>query len=408
MDNKIFATALGITKPWFIENLSFDAEKQLLSVHIDFNKGSRFSYPEVAGDHPLYDSRIKRYRHLNFFQHECYLEVRVPRVKLPDGHIVLIDPPWAGKLSGFTLLFEALILALCREMPFAAVARLVGLSWHRVHAICTRYVDLALAQADLTELRRIAIDETSRHRGQDYITVVADADARKVIFVDAGHGAGTIANFAAELLLHGSDPNCIESACIDMSPAYIRGVTDYLPNAQITFDKFHVIANASKALDRMRVIEQRTDASLKGLRWALLKDRNSLNAEQRSDLDALVIEVVSKRTARAWVYREQLRAILNRKQIHVVRRMLHQWCTNVNRSRVEPMKKVAAMIRGHMEGIVQMARSRQTNGFIEALNGLFQAAKRKARGYGRLITMRTVLFLIAGKLNFAKINPHAA
>ena len=408
MDNKIFATALGITKPWFIENLNFDAEKQLLSVHIDFNKGSRFSYPEVAGDHPLYDSRIKRYRHLNFFQHECYLEVRVPRVKLPDGHIVLIDPPWAGKLSGFTLLFEALILALCREMPFAAVARLVGLSWHRVHAICTRYVDLALAQADLTELRRIAIDETSRHRGQDYITVVADADARKVIFVDAGHGAGTIANFAAELLLHGSDPNCIESACIDMSPAYIRGVTDYLPNAQITFDKFHVIANASKALDRMRVIEQRTDASLKGLRWALLKDRNSLNAEQRSDLDALVIEVVSKRTARAWVYREQLRAILNRKQIHVVRRMLHQWCTNVNRSRVEPMKKVAAMIRGHMEGIVQMARSRQTNGFIEALNGLFQAAKRKARGYGRLITMRTVLFLIAGKLNFAKINSHAA
>jgi transposase len=66
------------------------------------------------------------------------------------------------------------------------------------------------------------------------------------------------------------------------------------------------------------------------------------------------------------------------------------------------------MIRNHMEGIVQMARSRQTNGFIEALNGLFQAAKRKARGYGRLITMRTVLFLIAGKLDFAEINPHAA
>ena len=259
-------------------------------------------------------------------------------------------------------------------------------------------------------MKSIAIDETSRHRGQDYITVFADADERKVIFVDEGHGSGTIANFATELLLHGSGPDRIESACIDMSPAYIRGVTDYLPNAKITFDKFHIIANASTALDRMRVIEQRTDASLKvkGLRWALLRDRNNLNPQQRADLDALVIEVVSKRTARAWVYREQLRAILNRKQIHVVRRMLHQWCTNVNRSKVEPMKKVAAMIRNHMEGIVQMARSRQTNGFIEALNGLFQAAKRKARGYGRLITMRTVLFLIAGKLNFAKINPHAA
>jgi transposase len=222
MDNNIFAAALGINEPWFIENLSFDADKQLLSVHIDFNKGSRFSCPEMAGDHPLYDSRIKRYRHLNFFQHECYLEVRVPRVKLPDGHIVLIDPPWAGKLSGFTLLFEALILALCQQMTFAGVAQLVGLSWHRVHAICTHYVDLALAQADLSELKSIAIDETSRHRGQDYITVVADADERKVIFVDEGHGSGTIANFATELLLHGSGPDRIESACIDMSPAYIR------------------------------------------------------------------------------------------------------------------------------------------------------------------------------------------
>ena len=407
MDNNIFAAALGITDPWVIENLSFDAEKQLLSVHIDFKKGTRFSCPEVEGAHPVYDSRIKRYRHLSFFQHECYLEVRVPRVKLPDGSTVLIEPPWAGKLSGFTLLFEALILTLCREMPFAVVARLVGLSWHRVHAICTCYVDLALEQADFSELKRVAIDETSRYKGQDYITIVADADERKVIFVDEGHGAGTIANFAAELPLHGSDPNCIESASIDMSPAYIRGVTDYLPNADITFDKFHVIANASKALDRMRVIEQRSDASLKGLRWTLLRDRSKLNAEQRRDLDALISEVVSKRSARAWLYREHLRAILNRKQIHVMRRMLHQWCTNVNRSKVEPMKKVAAMIRSHMDGIVQMARSRQTNGFIEALNGLFQTAKRRARGYGRLSTIRTVLFLIAGKLNFAEINPHA-
>jgi len=273
MDNAIFATALGITKPWFVDNLSFDTSKQLLTIRIDFEKGSQFSCPQTEGAHPVYDSRTKRYRHLNFFQHECYLEVRVPRVKLPDGHITLIEPPWAGKLSGFTLLYEALILALCREMTFAAVARLVDMSWHQVHSMCTRYVDLALEQADLSELRRVAIDETSRHKGQDYITVVADADERKVIFVDEGHGAETIAHFAAELLLHGSDPGRIESASIDMSPAYIRGVTDYLPNADITFDKFHVIANASKALDRMRVIERRTDASLKGLRWALLRDR---------------------------------------------------------------------------------------------------------------------------------------
>jgi transposase len=113
-----------------------------------------------------------------------------------------------------------------------------------------------------------------------------------------------------------------------------------------------------------------------------------------------------KRTARAWQYREDLREILNRKQINVVRDMLRQWCTNVMRSKVEPMKAVVRTIRSHFEGVVAWARSRMTNGFLE--NGLFLAAKRKARGYRRLSTIRTIIFLIAGKLDFRPLNPHAA
>lgn len=88
--------------------------------------------------------------------------------------------------------------------------------------------------------------------------------------------------------------------------------------------------------------------------------------------------------------------------------MLTQWATCVMRSRVEPMKEVAKLIRNHLEGIVAWAQTRATNGFLEALNGLFQAAKRKARGYGRLSTIRTVIFLLAGKLDFSKLNPHVA
>ena len=144
------------------------------------------------------------------------------------------------------------------------------------------------------------------------------------------------------------------------------------------------------------------------MRWTLLKDRDRLSAEARADLDNLIAQAASKRTARAWLYREHLRDILDRKQINVVTAMLGQWCTNVMRSRVAPMKEVARMIRTHFDGIVAWTQTRQTNGFIEALNGLFQAAKRKARGYTRLATMRTVLFLIAGKLDFTPFNPHAA
>jgi transposase len=103
-----------------------------------------------------------------------------------------------------------------------------------------------------------------------------------------------------------------------------------------------------------------------------------------------------------------LRDTLDRKQINVVPTLRWQWCTNVMRSRVEPMKEVAQMIRRHFDGIVAWTQTRQTNGFLEAINGLFQAAKRRARGYASFTTMRTVLFLIAGKLNFTSINPYAA
>lgn len=408
MSAKLFATALGIAEPWFVQGVDFDAAKKTLTIGIDFVAGSRFAVPGVEGLHPVHDTVSKRYRHLNFFQHECYLEVRMPRVRLPDGKVRLVEPAWAGKLPGFTLLFEALIVALCREMPFATVARLVNLSWHRVAAICRRYVDLALAEADFSAVAHLAVDETARAKGHDYVTLFADTDERRVLFVAEGRGADTVAAFADDLLAHGGSPNAIESVSIDMSPAFIKGVSESLPAARITYDKFHVIAHASQAVDKTRRIEQKTDPSLKGLRWTLLKDREKLTPSAQADLDALAKQVTTKRTARAWLYREQLRDILERKHINVVRRMLAQWCSNVMRSKVEPMKAVAKLIRNHMEGIVAWTQTRQTNGFLEAINGLFQAAKRKARGYKRFSTIRTVIFLIAGKLDFSRFNPHAA
>lgn len=408
MQGQLFEAALGITKPWSVKGVDFDAARKVLTISIDFVVGTRFPAAGVAGVHPVHDTQIKRLRHLNFFQHECFLEVRTPRVKLPDGRVVLVEPDWFGKLAGFTLLFEALVLAMAQQMTFSAVARLVGESWHRVHAICSRYVDLALAEADLSAVRAVAIDETSSRRGHNYLTIAADMDERKVVFVTEGKDAKTVAAFAEYLAEHKGAPDQVNSVSIDMSAAFIKGVTVHLPEARITFDKFHVVAHASTALDQARRLEQRTDPSLKGLRWTLLKDRARLSDAARADLDALIAQAATKRTARAWLYREHLREILDRKQINVVSAMLRQWCTNVLRSKVEPMKDVARMIRKHCDGIVAWTQTRQTNGFIEALNGLFQAAKRKARGYTRFDTMRTVLFLIAGKLDFASFNPHAA
>lgn len=320
MSEKLFETALGIAEPWCVADVELDAPARTLTIRIDFISGSRFAVEGEAGTHPVHDTVSKRYRHLNFFQHECYLEVRVPRVKLPDWAVRQIEPIWAGKLSGFTLLFEVLMRA--RAMPFAAVARLVGeagTGWRRSASV------------------------TSSWRWPRPISL------------------------RCAVLPSTRPPEAIELVSLDMSPAFI-----------------------------------------KGLRWKLLRDYHSLNAASRVEIDGLLACLNTRCTARAWVYREPLREILDRKQINVVSRLLKHWCTNVMRSRVEPMKEVAQMIRNHFDDIVAWAQACQTNGFLEALNGLFQSAKRKARGYGRFSTIRTVIFLIAGKLDFSKLNPHVA
>ena len=407
MTAKLFETALGIAEPWSVASVDFDEATKVLTISIDFLPGSRFPVSDHEGVHPVHDTVSKTYRHLSFFQHECHLRVRTPRVKLPNGSVRLVEADFAGRLSGFTLLFEAMILMLAQQMPFAAVARIVGESAHRVMAVCERYVEIALGLADFSEVKALAIDETSRARGHDYITLAADALERRVLFVTEGRDAQTIKALATDLADHGCPPGQIDAVSIDMSPAFIKGVSEELPNARITFDKFHVIWHASTAVDKMRRIEQRTDKSLKGMRWSLLKDRSRLKPEAAADLDALIARLTTVRTARAWLYKEQLREILDRKQINVVRGMLEHWCICVMRSKVEPMKEVAALVRRHMEGIVAWAQTRQTNGFLEALNGLFQAAKRRARGFIRLSTIKTVIFLIAGKLDFHAINPHA-
>lgn len=407
MTAKLFESALGIADPWTVASVEFDEKAKTLTVLIDFKAGSRFSISGHDGVHPVHDTVAKTYRHLNFFQHECHLQVRTPRVKLPNGSVRLVEADFAGRLNGFTLLFEAFILMLAREMPFAAVSRIVGESPHRVLAVCQKYVEMACGLADYSDVTALAIDETSRARGHSYVTLAADAAARRVLFVTEGRDAKTIGQLAEYLSDHGCPAENIESASIDMSPAFIAGVTEHLPNARITFDKFHVIGHASTAVDKMRRIEQRTDKSLKGMRWTLLKDTAKLKPAAAADLDALIAKMAVKRTARAWVYKEQLREILDRKQINVVRAMLEHWCICVMRSKVDPMKEVARMIRSHLEGIVAWAQTRQTNGFLEAINGLFQAAKRRARGFTRIETIRTVIFLIAGRLNFQTINPHA-
>jgi transposase len=237
-DTALLQLALGLTPPWRVSRSDFDPAAHRLDIEIDFPPGSRFACPSCgAADCPAYDTERMSWRHLNFFQHQAYLNARVPRIRCDTCGIKTVNVPWARPDSGFTLLFEALVMTMVAAMPVKAVARMVGEHDTRLWRVVHHYVDQARARTDASGVTRLAIDETAARRGHDYITLFVDIDQARVLFATEGKGAETVAAFADDLTAHGGDPAAISDVCIDMSPAFIKGTAESLPNAAITFPR---------------------------------------------------------------------------------------------------------------------------------------------------------------------------
>ena len=190
----------------------------------------------------------------------------------PEHEVKQVEVPWARERSGFTLLFEALVMALVKEMPVAPVAALIGESDMRVWRIVHYYVDQAVEAQDLSAMERAGIDETSSQRGQRYVSVFADLDERRAVYVTEGRDQGTVQEFSCFLETHGGDAGRIEEVCQDMSEAYLAGTLKHLPAAEITFDRYHVRQHLSKGIDEVRRAEAKQHKGLlKNTRYLWLK-----------------------------------------------------------------------------------------------------------------------------------------
>ena len=405
--SEIFAKAIGIAEPWFVENVIFDAEKRRLDIILNFKRGSTFPWKEgdITSYHKAYDTVEKEWRHLNFFQHECYLKARVPRIETPDGKIHLIMPDWNGLQNGFTLLFEAFILQLCQAMPVHKAAQLVNASDHQIWSILDKYVERSRAKEDYSKVRDVGLDETSIAKGHEYISMFVDLARRATIFVTSGKDHNTVVAFKKDFEVHGGDANNIRNVSCDMSPAFIKGVRENLPKAKITFDKFHVIKIINEGVDEVRRMEAQKNPLLKGARFVFLKNDQNLSAAQRVQKEALKLSSVNQKACRALAMRETFQQIYEAETAKEFVQLLKKWYYWVSHSRLEPMKKVGRTIKNHWDGIVQWKTSRINNGILEGLNSIVQAAKRKARGY-KLKHFQTIVYLLTGKLNFQALNPN--
>ena len=394
-EKTLFQLALGLVDSWYVRDTKFDTEAKRLDIFLDFKRGHAFPCPECGKSGKAHDTEEKSWRHLNFFQHEAYLHARVPRMRCPDHGVRLANVPWGRKESGFTLLFEALVMMLAREMPINAIAELLKVTDHRLWRVLKHYIVVDLEKMDLSELTSVGVDETAARRGHNYVSLFVDMDKRKVVFVTEGKDASTIEAFAGHLTDRGGSPGAVTDVVCDMSPAFIAGVETHFPEAAITFDKFHVVKLLNAALDEVRREEQRTEIGLKSTRYLWLKNLRNLTNRQAATIHGL--SRTKLKTARAYRMKLVFQEIYALPK-HLAEAALEGWYQWGIRSRLQPIVEFARMLRRHWDGILRWFTSGLTNGLLENLNGLVQAAKACARGYRSLENFKLIIYLVAGHL----------
>jgi transposase len=402
---EIFFKALEVEDPWYIK--SIDLIDEQLIIEVDFTAGSTFKDDDNGNDisksYKAYDTAIKTWRHLDFLQYHCFIKARVPRIKRDDGKVRLISPPWAGVMNGFTLLFESFIFKLAKEMPVNRVSNLIGVYGNKIWNMLDIYIFGAKSDEDYSHINTIGIDETSIARGHEYISLFVDLHKRKTIFISEGKDNKTVVNFREDLLDHNAQATQIKEVSCDMSPAFIKGVTEQLPNAKITFDKFHIIKIINSGVDKVRRAEAIDNPLLKNSRYIFLKNDDSLTAKQRIKKEELLMPKLNLKSVRAMHIRENFQQIYYAESVGEFEYLLERWYGWAVRSRLAPMVKVAKTIKSHWEGILRWKVSQINNGILEGLNSVLQAAKRKARGY-KANHFMTMAYLLTGKLNFFKVN----
>lgn len=395
---ELFTAALGLEDPLYVKKIDFDHAAGELHLYIDFQKGARFSCSTCgAKEQPVHDTKEKTWRHLNFFQFKTYIHFRTPRINCAKDGVRMINVPWSKPGSGFTLLFEAMVLQLARVMPVSQIALLVGEHDTRIWRIVQRYVQIAIKQADYSEIKSVGIDETSSKKRHHYVTLFVDMDENRVVYVTPGKDASVIGTFKQMLQSRNIPSKQVEQVCADMSPAFRKGVQEQFPEAQLTFDRFHVMKLINEAVDKVRREEQSTEQVLKRSRYIWLRNPENLSTKQSDMLHSM--SILNLKTGRAYRIKLALQNIYRHADnLDEATTMLRSWYSWAVRSRLDPIREFARTVKNHWSGILNYFDSRLTNGILEGTNSIVQTARARARGYRNVNNFITMIYLLGGKL----------
>ena len=404
--NDLLTLGLGLTDPWKVTGQVLDMETKPteLRLEVEAARGALYPCPDCATPCKAHDFAEFTWRHLNFFQHHCLIKARVPRVRCPEHGLRRVAVPWARPGSGFTLLFEQVVMLLAREMPVNAVSRYVGVTDKRIWRVVTHYVFKAMGKLDLSGLCGVGLDETATKRGHHYVTIFVDMDreTRPVIFATPGKGKECIKTFARYLKERKGNPeNVVEVVC-DMSPAFLAAAENTFGNAAVTVDWFHVVQIFTRALDEVRRNEAKQVSMPKGARWAVLKGMETFRTlDQAAALKEL--EERGLATATAYRIKELLRWVReaeSRRGASWRTSRFFEFAGDLVKDSVllAPMRKALDTFQEHLPRILRRWESLLSSARLEGLNGLFQAARARARGYRNVTTFITMIYLIGAPI----------
>ena len=406
----MIAGSLNLSEPWYVEGAEFSPEKKEVHIYVNVREGAEFACPSCGGATVRngYEPTERVWRHGDCMFYPSFVHCKRPRVRCPHCGTKQISAPFERKNSRFTLLFEGYAMLILADMPRAKAAEILRCNEKSLSAILSYWVNEAVSRQDLKGLVRLAVDETSRLRGHDYVTVFVDADRRRVIDVEQGREKSVISTFAEKLEKHGGSKEAVCAVTSDMSKSYLPGIAENFPNALSVIDKFHVKQILTNALDMVRKEEQKSSEAKQALfqgRRLFMIPRGRMSEQQVAKLDSL-----SKRypkTGKAYSIVAALDDFYACYTVEEARNAfdsLYSWM-RMRRCRLQPMKDAATTLRNHKEKILAYFYHRITNAVCEGINSMIQAAKRKARGFNTYEGFASMIYLVAGKLQLAVPNP---
>ena len=401
-DKDLYAQILGIKSPWHVSDVELKVPEGEVTVHVEQEDGVMSCCPTCGQESPGYDSRRRRWRHLDTCQYKTILIADVPRVKCKEHGVVTVSVPWAEHNSGFTAMFEALVIDWLKEASTLGVSRLMGLSWNAIDGIMQRAVERGLSRREEAHITQIGVDETAFRKRHDYVTIVSDQKAGTVLHVGGDRKKQGLKDWYSSL--NEEQRGAIESISMDMWPAFINATLESIPNAEdkIAFDKFHVAKYLGDAVDKVRRQEHKALMSegyddLKGSKYDWLY--NPENMTRKHKMRFKVLRESTLKTARAWAIKEMAMSLWHYVSKTWAQKGWKQWLAWAVRSRLKPIREVARIIKDHLWGILNAIVLKVSNGPAEGLNSRIKTIKVRSRGFRNKKRFANAIYFHLGGLD---------